>query len=139
MTVQAAVDAVQDGAKQWTEIFIRNGAYDGLVRIPAGKGRIVLRGEDRRKTILQSSTFHQVTRKDGTKYNHGDFTVINHADDVIIGNLTVRNLTWKKNPKARASWDIAVQNRGDRFIVYNATLLGRHNTFDTRAPGGSRF
>jgi len=138
-TVQAAVDAVPDGAAMWTEIFIKNGTYDGLVKIPREKGKIILRGEDREKTILQSSTFHAAVSSRGKKYNAADRTVQNFADDVILTRMTVRNLTWKKNPKAGAAWDMAVQNLGDRFIVHDVTMLGRHNTFDTRARGGSRF
>ena len=139
-TVQAAVDAVPEGAKDWTEILVKNGTYDGLVGLPAEKGKIILRGEDREETILQSSTFKPVVRpKDGKKYNKGDVTVTNAADDVILANLTVRNFTWKANPKASAAWDVAVLNMGDRFIVHNAIVLGRHNAFDSRAKSGSRF
>jgi len=138
-TVQAAVDAVPDGARMWTQVYIKNGTYDGFVNIPAGKGKIVLRGEDREKTILQSSTFQQQTLKDGRTWNRVDYTITNCGDDVILADLTVRNLTYQEHPKTGAPWDIAVQNRADRFICHNVTVLGRHNAFDSRAPAGSRF
>ncbi len=117
-TVQGAVDAVPARSPSVTEIVVRKGVYDGIIRVPAGKDRIRLVGEDRKRTVL--------TGRNNEKLNtgrRGRALLGVDANDFVLENLTVRNTTPHKGSQAEA-----VSVTGDRCVLRRADFVSCQDT-----------
>ncbi len=105
-TVQAAVDAAPVDSATRTTILVRRGTYAELVVVPREKKNLTLRGEDRRGTVIAATN--------NAKLNTGGRRelVSVAADDFILENLTLHNLTPKGGTQAEA-----IRVRADRVIL----------------------
>ncbi len=105
-TIQGAVDSLPEGNTRPVVLNIRNGRYEGIVRI-TGKNHITLRGQDRDKTIIAF--------ENNNKLNTGSFvrSVVGvEADDFTAQNLTIINTTPWKGSQAEALFV-----RGERCVL----------------------
>jgi pectin methylesterase-like acyl-CoA thioesterase len=122
-TVQAAVDSLPAGNKTPTEIFIRNGIYREMVYF-AQKNAISFIGEDRKKTILEYANNAKFNSAPGT-YRRMVFQA-DHADDIKISNLTIRNTTPQGGTQAEAI--ILNGTPGSRAIISDVDLYSYQDT-----------
>jgi len=105
-TVQGAIDFIPAGRPERTTILVRRGIYNELVNIPQGKDRITLRGEDRHQSVIAGLNNAVLNPRHRTMMGVT-------ANDIVIQNLTLRNLTPKGGRQAET-----LQLRGERcFLV----------------------
>ena len=117
-TVQGAVDAVPADRLTPTAIIIRRGTYDGFVRVPVGKDHVHFLGEDRRGVVLTGTNNDQLNRGVSARALIGV-----EADDFLLENMTVRNLTPYKGTQAEA-----LHIRGDRCVLRRADFYSFQDT-----------
>ena len=117
-TVQGAVDAVPADRQTPTTISIRRGVYDGIVRVPVGKNRLHLQGDDRRGVLLTGMNNDQINRGVSARALIGV-----DADDFLLENVTVRNLTPYKGTQAEA-----LRVHGERGILRHADFYSFQDT-----------
>lgn len=111
-TVQGAVDSLPEGNTRPVVLNIRNGRYEGIVRI-TGKNHITLRGQDRDKTIL--------VFENNNKLNTGSYvrSVVGvEANDFTAQNLTITNTTPWKGSQAEALFV-----RGERCVLDHCSFV----------------
>ena len=118
-TVQGAIDDITIPNTQKAVIFIKAGAYDGLIRVGTGVDHVCLVGEDRTKAIL--------TGLNNDKWNPSvsQRALIGvEGNDFVMQNLTVRNRTPYKGSQAEAVWVNADRCvlRDDDFYSFQDTL-----------------
>lgn len=114
-TVQGAIDFVPEKPAKPVTIFIRNGKYEEIVYIN-GKSNLILRGEDRDKTIVgyaNNSAFNRVRPA---------FSVVN-SSDIQLSTFTINNYFIGQAE--------ALLMRGERNIVDRMTLNGSGDAFTT--------
>lgn len=122
-TVQAAVDFLPAGNNAPTQIFIRNGLYREMVYFTK-KNAISFIGEDRKKTILEYASNAKFNPAPGI-YRRMVFQA-DHADDVKISNLTIRNTTPQGGSQAEAI--ILNGTPGSRAIISDVDLYSYQDT-----------
>ena len=124
-TVQAAVDAVPDGAgEEERRILIRAGEY--REKIIVHKDHLRITGEDREKTVLVWNGCAKDRYPDGTE--KGTFlsaTLTVTGSDVMFKNLTVMNDAGDGRKVGQA---VAVYAAGDRGIWRNCRFLACQDT-----------
>jgi pectin methylesterase-like acyl-CoA thioesterase len=94
-TVQGAIDFIPAGHPGWVTVTVRRGLYGERVNLPKGKDRVILRGEDRHGTVIacaNNAVFNPL---------HREMMGV-QADEVVIRNLTLHNLTPKGGKQAEA-------------------------------------
>jgi len=118
-TVQGALDFIPDGNTTPTTIFVRKGTYTEIVFF-FNKHALTLLGEDRTGTVIgypNNAAFNGAggnpfagnspdpsasdPKTGGAIYRRGAFTV-QHANDLTIANLTLRNTTPQGGSQAEA-------------------------------------
>lgn len=138
--VQAAINAMPDNRTQPWLIFVKNGVYDELLRVPASKSHLHLIGQDKEKTVIQYKINCASNPGDlgwefsGNKMGIADgSSVVVEAPDFHTENISYIN-TWgygqKSGPQA-----LALITRGDRVIVNNCKLLSYQDTWMTTSNG----
>lgn len=116
-TIQGALDFIPDGNVRPVTIFVRAGTYTELVFF-ANKNAITLRGEDRRRTILQYANNDRFNRGTGNPYvsgrhiYHRGVLLAQRAERFTLENLTVRNTTAHGGSQAEA-------------IIFNGTTAAK--------------
>ena len=128
-TVQAAFDNVPDNYTGQYTIFVKNGIYKEKLLLSSNKANVVLRGEDRDKTILTYDDYANIAG--GTS---GSYSVGIDAADFTAVDITFQN-TVKNDQSAPNQQAVALRSNGDRQAFYNCKLLGYQDTY--YAWGGS--
>ncbi|MGW4214786.1 pectinesterase family protein [Lentzea sp. NPDC004789] len=119
-TVQAAVDAAQ----AHTLITIKPGTYREVVRVPATKTAITLRG-------LGSTPAQTVIVFSNSASTHGTFnsaSMFVDGRDFAAANLTISN-DYAEKPGAEGNQAVALHLNADRAVFRNVRLLGDQDTF----------
>ena len=114
-TVQGAVEFVPDNPRAPVTILIRNGSYEEIVYIK-GKSNLILRGEDRDRTIVgyaNNSAFNRIRPA---------FSVT-ESRDIQLSTFTINNYFIGQAE--------ALLMRGERNIVDRMTLNGSGDAFTT--------
>jgi len=117
-TLQGAVDYLPEDNYTPFEIYVRNGAYDGITYIGPGRNRLRLVGEDRKQTV--------VAGRNNDRMNPGRMQrplLSVDADDITIENLTVRNTTPKGGSQAEA-----LRLEGERCVIRNCDFYSLQDT-----------
>lgn len=137
-TVQQAIDHAPANSKRPWRIFIKNGRYDGLVRIPANKPFIYLIGEDKEKVIISfmiNCGNPDNPKDNGKQYAKANFheedcaVVVVDAPDFYAENITFENaygVQFKSGPQA-----LAMRTNKDRTAFYNCTFRSFQDTWRT--------
>jgi pectinesterase len=119
-TVQGAIDFAPVKAAKPLTIFIRKGNYEEIVYLK-GKSNLILRGEDRDRTIVgyaNNSAFNRIRPA---------FSVVD-SNDIQLSTFTINNYFIGQAE--------ALLMRGERNIVDRMTLNGSGDAFTT---GGSIY
>jgi len=138
-SVQAAVDAV-DGPG-WT-IVVHPGTYREVVKIPAEKAELTLRGatRDPRDTVIVHDNANGTPKPDGsgTYGTAGSATFTSAAPGLTVHDLTLAN-DWLRadHPDITGTQAVAAYVTGDRSAFAGVRFLGHQDTLfvDTTALG----
>jgi len=142
-SLQAAIDAMPENRTSPWRIFLKNGTYEELVRIPENKPFVYLTGQDREKVII-SYTLH-CGGPDGPEWEYsynnpenpaygtyGSVTIIKSAN-FYAENITFMNrygVERQNGPQA-----LAVRSDNDRHAFYNCNMLSFQDTWRTSTSG----
>lgn len=142
-TVQQAINAMPDNSTQPWLVFVKNGIYDELVRVPATKAKLHLIGQDKEKTIIQYKINYAGSSSDlGWEFSNirlgvaDGSTLVVDAPDFYTENISYIN-SWgygqKSGPQA-----LALISNGDRIVVNNCKLLSYQDTWKTTSNSSNR-
>lgn len=127
-TVQSAIDAAPAGAV----ITLRKGHYREVVKIPASKRGLTLRGATGRAedVIIDFDNANGTKKPDGTTYGTtGSATATIAADDFTARDLTFRNsFDRKQHPEITSTQAVAVKTTGDRMLFERVRFEGHQDT-----------
>lgn len=141
-SVQAAIDAAPVNRKTPWKIFIKNGRYEGLVRIPEDKTFIYLIGQDPEKVIIsfKINCGNPENPKDaGKAYSKVKFqqadcaVVVVNATDFYAENITFENaygVEAQNGPQA-----LAIKTNSDRMAFSNCKFRSFQDTWMTSTKG----
>jgi len=127
-TVQEAIDAVPTNNTDPVEIFIKNGVYKEVVKVPANKPFITLVGESAEDTILTYDNYAKKERREGGTYGtSGSASVYLYANDFTAKNMTMEN-SFDESLVEGGSQAVAVYTRGERMKFHNVRFIGNQDT-----------
>lgn len=115
-TIQAAVDAVPMESTTRTTIVVRKGTYAELVVVSAAKKNLTIRGEDRKATIIAATNNANLNPRRREMFSA-------EADDFILENLTLHNLTPKGGSQAEA-----IRVRAERVVLRDCDFKSLQDT-----------
>lgn len=122
-TVQAAIDAVENGFQINTKIYIRKGTYREKITVPASKGPISFEGENLSETIIVNADFASKKNTEGKEFGTtGSSTIFIFSDHFSAKNITFQN------DAGKVGQAVAVLITGDRAIFENCRFLGFQDT-----------
>lgn len=131
-SVQEAIDKCPtNNASPWL-VYIKNGTYNDIVRIPENKPFIHLIGQDKERTIL-TFKIHSATDDSDTKYTPaalgvtGDYVTEISSHDFYAENISFEN-AWGVEMQA-GPMALAVKNHADRAAFYNCRFRSYQDTW----------
>jgi len=135
-TVQKAIDAMPNNRTLPWLVFVKNGVYNELIRIPSNKSHLHLVGQDKEKTIIQYKiNCASDANSAGWDFSANKFgiavgsVVAVDAPDFFSENISYVN-TWgaelKIGPQA-----LAMYTRNDRIVFNNCKMLSYQDTWQT--------
>jgi len=145
-TVQAAINAVPDNRTSPWLIFVKNGTYEELIRVPESKPFLNLIGQDRNKTIISFAINCSSGPTDtGWEFNKGQYgmsdcaTMVVAAHDFYAENISFENrygIQYQAGPMA-----LAMRSNNDRFAFNNCKFRSFQDTWYTtsRNAGDRHF
>lgn len=135
-TIQAAVDATPANRTSPWLVFVKNGTYNELVRIPADKPFIYLIGQDKEKTIITFAICCSASATDsGWEYRKELWgmsdcaVVVVSAKDFYAENISFINkygVDFQNGPMA-----LAMRSNNDRFTFNNCKFRSFQDTWYT--------
>jgi len=141
-TIQDAIDHVPSGRNAPWLIFIKNGRYEELIRIPIDKPFIHLIGQNRDSVIITykiNCSDPEKTGDSGKSFSKRNFnrsecaTVVVDASDFYAENICFEN-AWgveeQKGPQA-----LAIKTNNDRFAFFNCKFRSFQDTWMTSTRG----
>ena len=143
-TIQAAIDAAPTGRTIPYLIFVKNGEYEELVKIPSTKTFIHLIGQDKEKTIIKYFINNGGTSDVGWQYStnnpgsdtygyQGVFQV--DATDFYTENITYFN-RWGVEQQS-GPMGLAMRSCNDRQAFYNCKFRSYQDTWFTTTTNAS--
>lgn len=141
-SVQEAVDQAPPGRKTPWLIFVKDGRYEGLVRIPVNKPYIHLIGQDREKVMITfkincaNPANANDSGKEFSKVNFGAHdcaVVVVDAPDFFAENISFENgygVETQSGPQA-----LAIKTNNDRIAFYNCWFRSFQDTWMTSTRG----
>ncbi|WP_231114972.1 pectinesterase family protein [Lentzea aerocolonigenes] len=133
-TVQAAIDAAPAGAV----ITLPKGVYREVVKIPANKKGLTLRGATGRAqdVVIDYDNANGTKKPDGTTYGtSGSATATIAADGFKARDLTFRNsFDRAKHPEITNTQAVAVKTTGDRMFFDRVHFEGHQDTLYADSP-----
>ncbi len=130
-TVQGALDFIPDNYQDTVEIFIKNGIYEEIVYF-RNKSNIIIRGEDREKTIVQyanNEVFNphpwdvKTNEWPGTFPSRRAAFAIDNCSNIQLLNLTV------KTPLPGQAEGLLIN--GDKIFVKGVNIIGSGDALQT--------
>jgi pectin methylesterase-like acyl-CoA thioesterase len=138
--IQAAVDAAPANRTSPWLIFIKNGRYEELVRIPSSKPYLYFIGQDKEKVIITFSINCSSSPADsGWEFTKGNFgqsdcaTVVVASSNFYAENISFENnygVKYQNGPQA-----LAIKTSNDRFAFYNCKMRSFQDTWQTTTSG----
>ncbi len=138
-TIQEAVNKVRDHAEKPVVIHIKAGVYKEKLVIPSFKRNVVLKGEDKDKTIISfddfsGKPFRGIDATGNPKFStYTSYTVLVSANDCVLENLTIENTA------GRVGQAVALHTEADRLIVRNCRILGNQDTLYLAKDGTRNY
>lgn len=136
-SIQQAINQVRDHAEKKVVIHIAPGKYIEKVVIPTFKRNIILRGEDKDRTVISfddysGKAFRGIDVTGDPKFStYTSYTLLLGGNDCALENLTIENTA------GRIGQAVALHTEGDRILVRNCSILGNQDSLYV-ARGGSR-
>jgi pectin methylesterase-like acyl-CoA thioesterase len=118
-SVQGALDAVPARSATATTITIEKGTYFEIIHA-ANKSKLTLSGRDRKSTVILGVNNNELNGGTATRSLVG----IDASSDVVIENLTIRNLTPQGGSQAEA---LRLQTC-DKCVVRHADIISLQDT-----------
>jgi len=123
ITVQQAIDAVENSSSTRTKILIKPGIYKEKIIIPDTKGAILMEGESPENTIITYDDFASKKNSEGKDIGtSGSSTIFIYSND-----FTAKNISFE-NSSGRVGQAVAVLTSGDRIAFENCKFLGNQDT-----------
>ena len=120
-SIQEAINQCQSFPYEPIVIFIKNGIYKEKIKIHEWNSNLHLIGESKEKTIITfDDNFSKIDL--GRNSTFFTYTMLVEANDVVLKNLTVENLS------AEVGQAIALSVTSTRVAVVNCKLLGNQDT-----------
>ncbi|XP_004491467.2 probable pectinesterase 29 [Cicer arietinum] len=116
VTIQAAIDSINNQNKNWVMINISPGIYNEKVHIPFEKPCIILKGWGRNATTI---TYNDSFQNMGTSLSA---SFISSPPNVVVSGITFKN-TYGSNGPA-----VAVNIYGDKSALYECSFIGYQDT-----------
>lgn len=142
-TIQAALDAVPANRTAPWLIFIKNGTYEELVRIPSNKPFIHLIGQDKDKVKITFAINCSSSASDlGWEYSKSKFgmsdcsCMVSESTDFYAENISFENkygVEAQNGPQA-----LAIRTANDRFAFYHCNLRSFQDTWQTTSTDNQR-
>jgi pectinesterase len=134
-TVQAALDAVEEGNNDTVTIIIKNGVYKEVIVVDARKNFIKLLGEDKEKTILTYDNHA------GTKLPNGDtLNTWTCASFFVYGNdFSAENLTFQNTAGFTAGQAVGLRIEGNRAMIRNCRITGNQDILFLSGSGVKHY
>ncbi|CAH2041557.1 unnamed protein product [Thlaspi arvense] len=88
-TIQAAIDSIPSGNKNWIKINLRNGIYNEKIQIPADKQKIIMQGKTTSEVIIQYNDAGE---------SNASGPIIVYAEYFVAINITFKNTYNKITP-----------------------------------------
>lgn len=133
-TVQSAIDA----APAFGTITLQKGRYREVVRVPAAKRGLTLRGATGRASdvVIDFDNASGTKKPDGTTHGTtGSATATIEAADFTARDLTFSNsFDRAEHPEITATQAVAVKTTGDRQLYDRVTFLGHQDTLYADSP-----
>ncbi|KAJ1387838.1 Transmembrane protein [Sesbania bispinosa] len=118
-TIQSAIDSVPSNNKYWVSIKVKAGTYREKVNIPVDKPYIILKGEGKRRTLVEWDD-HDTTSESPT------FSIM--ADNIVVKSMSFRNSynnPINNKPKVPA---VAAMVSGDKSYFFRVGFFGLQDT-----------
>ena len=144
-TVQAAIDAVPTNRTNPYLIFVKNGVYNELVRIPENKPFIHLIGQDRDRTIIQYKINCASEGGDGWEFSANNAAYYPAKDDGTVVKVSSSDF-YTENISYINTWGVDMQNGpqalamrsyNDRQSFYNCSFRSFQDTWYTTTRSAS--
>ncbi|MCJ7842092.1 pectate lyase [Lederbergia sp. NSJ-179] len=136
-TVQSAIDAIPENNTTPVTIYVKNGIYKEVVKVPKNKPYITIMGESMDDTVI---TYDNYAGKDngvgGTIGTSGSASAFLQADDFRAENLTFEN-AFDESADVDGKQAVAVNANGDRMYFKNVRFIGNQDTLLTN--GGTQY
>lgn len=127
MTIQDAINSVENNTEKQTNIIIKRGIYREKITVPQEKGAIFLIGETPENTVLVYGDYASKQNSEGKNIGTtGSSTLFIFSDDFSAKNITFQN---DAGPVGQA---VAVLTTGDRIAFENCKFLGFQDTLYTK-------
>nr|WP_314496925.1 pectinesterase family protein [uncultured Chryseobacterium sp.] len=127
MTIQDAINSVENNTEKQTNIIIKRGIYREKITVPQEKGAIFLIGETPENTVLVYGDYASKQNSEGKNIGTtGSSTLFIFSNDFSAKNITFQN---DAGPVGQA---VAVLTTGDRIAFENCKFLGFQDTLYTK-------
>lgn len=135
-TIQAAVDAAPTNRTSPWLIFVKNGRYEELVRIPSNKPYLYFIGQDKEKVIITFTINCSSSAADsGWEYTKGNYGQSDCATMVVSSsNFYAENISFENNYGVKfqnGPQALAIKTNNDRFSFFNCKLRSFQDTWQT--------
>lgn len=123
ITIQQAIDAIENGSSTRTKIIIKAGVYKEKIIIPETKGAILMEGENHENTMITYDDYASKKNPEGKETGTtGSSTIFIYSDD-----FTAKNISFE-NSSGKVGQAVAVLTSGDRIAFENCRFLGNQDT-----------
>jgi len=127
VSIQNAIEKAKDYKDEEVVIKIPAGIY--YEKITLEQDHVYFIGESKDNTIIQYDDYALKMHEDGRKYGtFRSYTMIIDASDVILKNLTIKNMCESHNKAGQA---LALYADGDRIRVFDCNLMSFQDTLFT--------
>ncbi len=144
-TIQVAIDAMPTNRTAPWLVFIKNGRYEELIRIPSNKPFLYLIGQDKDKVTITYKVYSTSTRitEDNQGYSgatgeqdNGGSMLYSQASDFYAENISFEN-RWGVEQLAGPQ-SLALKTMNDRFAFYNCKMRSFQDTWQTTSTDNQR-
>ncbi len=134
-TVQAALNSIPTGNKEWITILVKKGVYKERLILDTRKNFVHLVGEDKDSTILTYENHVGIKLPNGdtvNTWNSASFFV--YADNFFAENISFRN-----DAGFKAGQAVALFVNGDRAKFINCNMTGFQDVLFCSAPSSKQY
>ncbi len=134
-TIQDALDVVPAGNTEPVTIFVKKGVYREVVVVDARKGNILLKGEDKFKTIISFNNHA------GTRLENGDTLNTWTCATFFVNDNDFRaeNISFDNDAGFTAGQAVALRVEGTRASFFNCRMTGNQDVLFLSGSGVKHY